>query len=113
MTVADPKPAKRVRDKDVFREFHEAKPRCVCCGEGFRVQAHHLLSRAQGGDDVAANLVALCWLCHGALHGQNDRAVTRALARYLRSADGLEARWYLTGKLGVEGSLAFQDRLEA
>ena len=53
----DPKPLPRVRDPEVFKRFHLSEPRCLCCGHKGYIHAHHLLSRAQGGDDVVANLV--------------------------------------------------------
>lgn len=124
MTVADPKPAKRIVDKAVYAEFHARFLDCLSCGHmpSFRSEAHHILPRSQGGDDVLANLVPLCRQCHQAYHGSPYRAygvridqnhVRAAIARYLRSEAGDDARWYLTAKLGVEASLAFQDRLEA
>jgi 5-methylcytosine-specific restriction endonuclease McrA len=34
-------------------------------GHGFGlIEFHHLVSRAQGGDDVEANIVPLCSVCH-------------------------------------------------
>jgi len=115
----NPKP---VKDPDVFKDFHAQGHDCVSCGHGAVIEAHHILSRAQGGDDTRANLVPLCQECHRALHGNPYRTfgvkidathVRRALARYIDSEAGQDTRWYLTGKLGMEGSLAFMDRLEA
>src|SRR5438105_14697900 len=45
----------------------------VCCdpcsnGSQFgRIQFHHLVSRAQNGDDVEDNIVPLCLTCHAAV----------------------------------------------
>lgn len=38
-------------------------PCCVCGEDG--TQLHHVVTRAHGGDDVADNLVPVCWVCHG------------------------------------------------
>lgn len=119
-TKADPRPAKRIKDKDVFAEFYAFSQECLCCGY-YRVEAHHLLSRGQGGDDVLANLVPLCSSCHGVLHSGHPRRgdfgqfVTPTIVRdrigsWLLSEAGDDARWYLTGKLGLEGSRAWMER---
>lgn len=119
--TADPKPIRRIRDNQALRDFPRDRE-CISCGHARGVEAHHILRRSQGGDDVAANLVPLCRDCHGAVHGTPYTAwgvridaahVRKALHGFLGSEQGMAARWYLTGKLGVEASLAFVDRLEA
>lgn len=54
-----------------------AKGRCGFCGEAPvyvgrdgapRLQVHHLVPLAEGGEDVLTNLVALCPNCHDAVH---------------------------------------------
>ena len=40
--------------------------RCVRCGGNFRLSAHHVIPRAEGGADHPSNLVALCVTCHRA-----------------------------------------------
>lgn len=121
MALADPKPARRIRDPKVFAAFHAQWHDCLSCGHANWISAHHVLSRAQGGDDVLANLVPLCLQCHGAYHGSPYRAygvridanhVRQALARYIRSEAGEDARWYLTSKLGDAASIMFLERLE-
>lgn len=44
--------------------------RCECCGDRLSpiFQAHHRKLRSRGGQDSAANLVALCGLCHKRVH---------------------------------------------
>ncbi len=37
---------------------------CRICGMRQSIQLHHLVPRAQGGDDTADNLVPLCAICH-------------------------------------------------
>lgn len=64
-----------------------------------RIELHHLVPRSRGGDDVAANLVALCWWHH-------DR-VTRNVPSALRLLEAEltdQERAYVIGKLG-EGAL--------
>lgn len=43
---------------------------CRGCGDAGE-HLHHLLPRAQGGADVAANLVPLCQLCHQTWHSHS------------------------------------------
>jgi hypothetical protein len=118
----DPKPEPRVRDKNVLRRFHElsAGDDCIGCGHGRGLQAHHILSRARGGDDVLPNLVALCGGCHAAYHGRPYRAygvridsgfVRSAIGRYIRSGAGDDAWAYLERKLGTEPAEAFLEDL--
>lgn len=120
-----PKPRKPIRDRYVFTVFHDLGPYdCVSCGHGRGgiIEAHHLVSRGQGGDDVLGNLVPLCRGCHAAYHGNPYTAfgvridaahVRQALAAYVRSEAGDHARDYLYRKLGVFGAEAFVQRLEA
>lgn len=44
--------------------------RCECCGDRLSpiFQAHHRKLRSRGGQDSAANLLALCGLCHRRIH---------------------------------------------
>lgn len=120
--TADAKPAKRIRDPKVFTEFHARAHDCIGCGHGRCIQAHHVLARSQGGDDVLANLAPLCVDCHRALHGQPYRAygvridanhVRQAIVRHIRSEAGEDTRWYLTAKLGAEPAVEFVERLAA
>ena len=123
MTRPDPKPERRVRDREVLRRFHRLGRECGSCGHGVGVEAHHIVSRAQGGDDVLANLFPLCAGCHGAIHGQpytaygvrvDARHVRHAIAAFIRSEAGDDARNYLYRKLEppVFGAEAFVQRLE-
>ena len=43
---------------------------CECCGDRLSpiFQCHHRKLRSRGGQDSAANLVALCGLCHRRVH---------------------------------------------
>jgi hypothetical protein len=120
VTLADPKPSPRIRNKDVLKAFHEQGWDCVACGHGRHIEAHHILRRSQGGDDALGNLLGLCSDCHRALHGQPYRAygvridagfVRSAIGRYIRSEAGDDARYYLTSKLGQERAEAWVEAL--
>lgn len=64
------------------------------------IEYHHLLSRAQGGDDVAANIVPLCE-SHHRLITTRSPYMLKVLAELLSDAEYA----YIVGKLG-EGGLA-------
>lgn len=120
---ADPKPGIRreIVDPRVGRLHAAAHPECVACGAP-GANAHHVLARGDGGDDVAANFVTLCgsgtMRCHGAYHGnpyvvsrgwapgpvaepeRRDREwVARRIGRHLVDAR-LDAILYLVDKMG-------------
>jgi hypothetical protein len=76
----DPKPRPRIRDTNATRRKVREDPSCRCCGRRGS-DAHHVLFRSQGGDDVEDNIVTLCAECHGTLHRSAidaDRHHTRA-----------------------------------
>jgi len=126
--MLDAKPAKRIVNPQAMRDFHkESHHECVACGNR-HVTAAHILGKGRGGDDVRANLVPLCGSgssgCHGAYdnghayRGDFGKRITAdyvkfMVARYVLSEGGDDARWYLTGKLGPEGSRAFLESLGA
>src|SRR5262245_62574014 len=114
----DPRPAQRIRDKEVFEFFHDRGWTCLHCGSP-HVTAAHVISRGAGGDDVMANLVPLCGGgssgCHGAFDnghsyigdfGQKVRPeqVRESVARFIRSDDGEQHAAYLIHKLGPFGA---------
>jgi 5-methylcytosine-specific restriction endonuclease McrA len=70
---------------------------CRVCGftDERLIQLHHLVSRAQGGDDVAANLVPLGWQCHKHVT-ERDGDTLRRLAEALTDAEYA----YVVSKLG-------------
>jgi hypothetical protein len=41
---------------------------CEWCGWRPASEVHHRKRRSQGGLDTAANLIALCFVCHGDAH---------------------------------------------
>lgn len=81
----DPKPLdgrKRDRDPLALRIAAASNPECVACGAP-GANAHHVLERDDGGDDVPENMVVLCGSgtlhCHGALHGNPYVAVVQII----------------------------------
>lgn len=63
---ADPKPpARKVATRNEWEDIvSEKRGPCRCCSGTDRIELHHLVSRGQRGDDVAANIVSLCQGCH-------------------------------------------------
>jgi len=49
---------------------------CECCGDRLSpiFQCHHRKLRSRGGQDSAANLAALCGLCHRRIHSRVEWA---------------------------------------
>jgi 5-methylcytosine-specific restriction endonuclease McrA len=43
-----------------------------------RLHAHHILFRAEGGEDALWNLITLCGSCHKALHAAERAAIREA-----------------------------------
>jgi HNH endonuclease len=76
---------------------------CGRLGARWNRSLHHLVPRSLGGDDVAANLVAVCGSgttgCHGLIEAR-DRNAMRQLAENLTDAEYA----YCVGKLG-EGAM--------
>jgi len=70
---------------------------CRVCGftNERLIQLHHLVPRAQGGDDVAANLVPLGWQCRKHVT-ERDEVTLQRLAEALTDAEYA----YVIGKLG-------------
>jgi HNH endonuclease len=62
-----------------------------------RVEFHHLVSRAQGGDDVPPNIIPLCPICHADV---TDRRGSRRLHIAASLTD--EEYAYVVGKLGPD-----------
>ena len=55
---------------------------CQDCGTRFNrseLDVHHLVPRAQGGDDDAANLITLCDGCHAARHPNLQVSLSRRM----------------------------------
>jgi 5-methylcytosine-specific restriction endonuclease McrA len=69
---------------------------CRVCGFGGLMEYHHLVPRAQGGDDVADNIVPLGHSCHEKITGRTLKA-----AESVSLTDAEYA--YVIGKLGEGG----------
>jgi hypothetical protein len=115
VTVADPKPAKRIKDNRLVANFSMRASSCAVCGAGRNVglSAHHILPKGRGGDDVTANLVALCGDGTRGCHG--DVEAYRGEARAILGRHLLDMRpdvlTYLDEKLGGSGRMgAFLER---
>jgi len=57
------------RDWSEARAKVDAEGRCRVCGWGeglVKLEAAHVISRAQGGTDDPRGIVPLCWECHRA-----------------------------------------------
>lgn len=81
---ADFKGEPRKKDKGATRKAVLAQRSCVICGEP-TTNAHHLVPRSQGGDDVPENLVSLDGSgttgCHGKIeaHDKPTRSALRSV----------------------------------
>lgn len=71
-----------------------AERECRLCGRPAQ-DAHHLIFRSHGGDDVPENLIPLCRRCHDSIHA-SDRIARMSLMLTLRD----EERAYVVSKLG-------------
>lgn len=84
-----PRPTPRIVKRGAGRLKCNTEARCRVCGaRTLAVDAHHVVPRSQGGDDVAENLVPLCapWepSCHR-LVTENDPDALRALRAALEA----------------------------
>jgi hypothetical protein len=85
----DPKPRPRIHDPSAMQRAHYEGDCCVACGVTGPLNAHHVLSRARGGDDVPENLLLVCGSgttgCHGMFHA-GSWAVAAAIGLALTPA---------------------------
>jgi hypothetical protein len=134
--TADPKPERRIVDRDASRLTMLSGESCAACG-GPASNCHHVVQRGAPhfGDDVIANLVLICGSgtmgCHGAHHGSPyvvevavDRREPGGSLRERRDAEWVNRRIgetikarrpdviaYVLGKLGDEPGRAFLERI--
>ena len=95
--VASPKQWARI----VAEKVGPCRVCCDPCSNGSqwgKVQFHHLVSRAQGGDDVADNIVPVCAPCHEQLTRRNPVDL-EAVAASLTDSEYA----YVISKLGESG----------
>lgn len=73
MATPDPKPPKRIVDRQATTRACLTYRTCGICGHRSET-GHHVISRKQGGDDVLANIVPLCGSgttgCHGRIENE-------------------------------------------
>ena len=79
----DPKGAPRVKDKGASKRARQQQRSCVLCGDP-AAGVHHVVPKGSPnfGDDLPANLVALCTGCHGDVEGRKGTA-RKELGAYL------------------------------
>ncbi len=57
-------------DKELRKRIYKRDGyRCALCDDPRRLQAHHVVTRGQGGPDTEMNLITLCPRCHALCHG--------------------------------------------
>ena len=106
---ADPKTGPRIRDTDLMRLLHaERTKECAITGATDRLELHHILSRAQGGDDVRANLVFLHVRVHQAVT-VNDPVVLKMLGEHVWN-ERPDTVAYLVYKLGKDQAVDWMRR---
>lgn len=114
--ATDFKPAPRIVDPDALQEFHEQHGSCMVCWNG-PVEAHHMLHRSRGGDDLLANLLPLCANCHRAYHGtpyREEHSGRRVTGQDVRRIIGTrltkQHRAYLYERLGMRAGVHYLNR---
>ncbi len=60
---------KELSDKCKVRDNYT----CKFCGSKVNLQAHHIVSKANGGRDVLSNLITVCKDCHAKKHNHMQR----------------------------------------
>jgi hypothetical protein len=68
---------------------------CVACGSRDDLHHHHLAPRVEDGPDDESNLITLCEVCHGRIHGRtflNHRKLQRAGITKAREAGTYKGR---------------------
>ncbi len=60
---------------------------CAVCGNTYRLCIHHIIPRSRGGKNHEHNLIALCFDCHRAVHGElgtnQEEDTQQAIAEYM------------------------------
>jgi HNH endonuclease/Helix-turn-helix domain of resolvase len=83
---------------------------CVACGSKDDLQHHHLVTRAEGGDNSPTNLITLCHSCHLKLHRRQKNGTYNA-SQHLR--EGFARAKARGVKLGRRPSLTPGQQQEA
>ncbi len=92
----------KVIDDALLQTFRDS-PKCEWCKAANRgdIHPHHLVARGMGGGgrlDMAVNLIALCWRCHGMVHTGHIQqcdlvAVIAAREGFIQAGLVLETIW--------------------
>lgn len=107
--AADPKPKQRIKDPDLMRLMHaERTKECAITGSVLHIEIHHILPRAQGGDDVRANLVFLHRTFHQAVT-INDPFALKLLGDHVWD-ERPDTIAYLVYKLGKDQAIDWMRR---
>jgi len=96
----------RIRDPALLRLLHFEYDECVLCGRTQLLHLHHVVLRSQGGDDVRANILALCNECHSGYHTHRSDGFGARLAVYVQGYRP-DTYAYLVEKLGIGGAEAW------
>lgn len=108
--MIDPKPAKRIRDKELLRELHSRWRECCLCGETDRLSLHHVIKHPR--DDVEGNLVMLCGDgvrgCHGLIEAHHG-PTKKHLANYLL-AERADVVLHIRMTLGLDAAAVWFQR---
>lgn len=83
-----------------------AERECRAC-KRVATEGHHLLFLSQGGDDVTANIIPLCYVCHEKVHS-GDMDTRRVIILTIQP----EEREYLVSKFGdTDRAAAWAERV--
>lgn len=74
-TTTERSSMKRHRDPGALLAKMLSDRQCRGCG-GEAVEAHHIVLRSAGGDDVMENIMPLCGRCHDQFHAEGHLAAS-------------------------------------
>lgn len=94
----DPKPGRRIRDKDLLLRMKMKHDACAICGTTWHLDLHHVVYRSHSGDDVEANLAVLCAGHHRLIHARHE-TTWLSLRRYIE-AERPDTLAYIEQKVG-------------
>lgn len=97
---SDPRPSKRVKNKDAMKSIHAKGCFCVLnCGN--KGESHHIIFKSQGGDDNESNLCCICPDHHRLIHAENQPTLVLLGEHLLFERPDVIA--YVKKKLGPSG----------
>lgn len=77
---------------------------CCACGSTEGLEHHHLLPRGDGGEDHETNLITLCFLCHGKVHGMVRRDIKRLVTEGIARAKARGVKFGSRGALNLKNA---------